>query len=56
MNDQAKTPTKQAGAALPETALLPPVDVIEDSAGITLYADLPACPRISSTCTWKRTA
>ncbi|BBL70068.1 Hsp20/alpha crystallin family protein [Methylogaea oryzae] len=45
MNDQAKTPTKQAGAALPETALLPPVDVIEDSAGITLYADLPGVPK-----------
>lgn len=25
----------------PESALLPPVDVIEDSSGITLYADLP---------------
>jgi HSP20 family molecular chaperone IbpA len=24
-----------------EAALLPPVDVVEDSAGITLYADLP---------------
>ncbi|WP_300454391.1 Hsp20/alpha crystallin family protein [Accumulibacter sp.] len=28
-------------AAREEAALLPPVDVIEDSAGITLYADLP---------------
>ncbi len=28
-----------------ESALLPPVDVIEDSAGITLYADLPGVPR-----------
>ena len=25
----------------PEPALLPPVDVLEDSTGITLYADLP---------------
>jgi hypothetical protein len=25
----------------PEPALLPPVDVVEDSTGITLYADLP---------------
>jgi HSP20 family protein len=25
----------------PEPALLPPVDVIEDASGITLYADLP---------------
>lgn len=29
------------GAAAPEAALLPPVDVIEDAAGITLFADLP---------------
>jgi HSP20 family protein len=28
-----------------ELALLPPVDVIEDSTGITLYADLPGVPR-----------
>lgn len=28
-----------------EPALTPPVDVIEDSAGITLYADLPGVPR-----------
>ena len=27
-------------------ALLPPVDVIEDSTGITLYADLPGVPRV----------
>ncbi len=26
-------------------ALLPPVDVIEDATGITLYADLPGVPR-----------
>ena len=26
-------------------ALLPPVDVIEDTAGITLYADLPGVPK-----------
>ena len=30
----------------PETpALLPPVDVIEDAGGITLYADLPGVPK-----------
>lgn len=29
----------------PEAALLPPVDVIEDAAGITLYADLPGVPK-----------
>lgn len=28
-----------------ERALLPPVDVIEDSTGITLYADLPGVPK-----------
>jgi HSP20 family protein len=28
-----------------ETALLPPVDVIEDASGITLYADLPGVPK-----------
>jgi HSP20 family protein len=29
----------------PEAALLPPVDVIEDASGITLYADLPGVPK-----------
>lgn len=28
-----------------DAALLPPVDVIEDATGITLYADLPGVPR-----------
>jgi len=28
-----------------EPALLPPVDVVEDAAGITLYADLPGVPK-----------
>jgi len=28
-----------------EAALLPPVDVIEDAEGITLYADLPGVPK-----------
>lgn len=28
-----------------ESALLPPVDVIEDANGITLYADLPGVPK-----------
>lgn len=31
------------GQELP--ALLPPVDVVEDASGITLYADLPGVPR-----------
>jgi HSP20 family molecular chaperone IbpA len=32
-------------AARQEPALLPPVDVIEDATGITLYADLPGVPK-----------
>ncbi|MCX8018392.1 MAG: Hsp20/alpha crystallin family protein [Rhodocyclaceae bacterium] len=28
-----------------EPALLPPVDVVEDAGGITLYADLPGVPK-----------
>ncbi len=28
-----------------QAALLPPVDVIEDASGITLYADLPGVPK-----------
>jgi len=35
--------TRQADSNQP--ALLPPVDVIEDDSGITLYADLPGVPR-----------
>jgi len=46
MNDKSSvskvTTTSEEG--LP-AALLPPVDVIEDSAGITLYADLPGVSR-----------
>lgn len=33
------------GPARTEPALLPPVDVIEDASGITLYADMPGVPR-----------
>jgi HSP20 family molecular chaperone IbpA len=33
--------TQETQARQTEAALLPPVDVVEDSAGITLYADLP---------------
>jgi len=41
------TPRKETGAAAPrsEPALLPPVDVIEDATGITLYADMPGVPK-----------
>jgi len=37
--------TASKGATSPEAALMPPVDVIEDSAGITLFADLPGVPK-----------
>lgn len=37
--------TKTNETARNETALPPPVDVIEDAAGITLYADLPGVPK-----------
>lgn len=35
----------RAGTTRQESALLPPVDVIEDTSGITLLADLPGVPR-----------
>jgi len=38
------SPVKKEAAA-EERALLPPVDVIEDSSGITLYADLAGVPK-----------
>jgi HSP20 family protein len=36
---------KEAKSAASEAALVPPVDVIEDAQGITLYADLPGVPK-----------
>lgn len=36
---------KTAESSHNEAALLPPVDVIEDAGGITLYADLPGVPK-----------
>ena len=44
MNPLPSAPTP-ATPARAEPALLPPVDVIEDSVGITLYADLPGVPK-----------
>ncbi len=41
LNEQRDT----APAGRPEPALLPPVDVVEDATGITLYADLPGVPK-----------
>jgi HSP20 family protein len=37
--------TGQTEATRNEPTLMPPVDVIEDAAGITLYADLPGVPK-----------
>jgi HSP20 family molecular chaperone IbpA len=49
MNEQvvSQTGNPQAGndESRSEAALLPPVDVIEDATGITVYADLPGVPR-----------
>ena len=44
MNGLPQTQDK-AAAGRPEPALLPPVDVVEDGTGITLYADLPGVPK-----------
>lgn len=38
MTDKA---TSQNSSVQPENAILPPVNVVEDASGITLYADLP---------------
>ena len=45
MSHNVATPPAEAAAARQEPSLLPPVDVIEDAAGITLYADLPGVPK-----------
>ncbi len=43
---QAQSPSElQARNPEPEAALLPPVDVVEDPTGITLYADMPGVPK-----------
>jgi HSP20 family molecular chaperone IbpA len=39
------TPALKKDVQRPEPALLPPVDVIEDVNGITLFADLPGVPK-----------
>lgn len=43
MTESRTETTNPANAS--ENVLLPPVDVIEDAAGITLYADLPGVPK-----------
>ena len=51
MNDIQKTrdastvPARTDERRFADATLTPPVDVIEDSSGITLYADLPGVPR-----------
>ncbi|PKO89409.1 MAG: heat-shock protein [Betaproteobacteria bacterium HGW-Betaproteobacteria-12] len=37
--------SKDTRAPVESAALVPPVDVIEDAGGITLYADLPGVPK-----------
>jgi HSP20 family protein len=47
-NDQASrtdAATRKDAAQRSDAAMMPPVDVIEDSAGITLRADLPGVPK-----------
>ena len=41
--NQSNAPAKSNNRE--ESALMPPVDVIEDADGITLYADLPGVPK-----------
>lgn len=43
MNEN-RSPTRQSAPA-EQPALVPPVDVIEDASGITLFADLPGVPK-----------
>lgn len=45
MNDNTRVTNKENEADRSQAALLPPVDVIEDATGITLYADLPGVPK-----------
>ncbi|HEY0845823.1 MAG TPA: Hsp20/alpha crystallin family protein [Noviherbaspirillum sp.] len=45
MNENTRVSNKAGESARPEAALLPPVDVIEDPTGITLFADLPGVPK-----------
>lgn len=45
MSENTNETKKENGVARNEAALLPPVDVVEDASGITLYADLPGVPK-----------
>jgi HSP20 family protein len=45
MSENTSVTKADSGSSGPEAALIPPVDVIEDGSGITLYADLPGVPK-----------
>ena len=45
MSEKTTVANKESTMTRPDAALLPPVDVVEDAAGITLYADLPGVPK-----------
>lgn len=45
MNENTRALNKANESERAQAALLPPVDVIEDATGITLYADLPGVPK-----------
>lgn len=45
MSELSQTKPEQPNRAEPDAALLPPVDVVEDASGITLYADMPGVPK-----------
>jgi HSP20 family molecular chaperone IbpA len=45
MSDHPTTTTRAGEPARTDAALMPPVDVIEDGSGITLFADLPGVPK-----------
>jgi len=45
MNDKTLPSTATKSEERREAALMPPVDVVEDGTGITLYADLPGVTR-----------
>lgn len=42
---EAGNVTRQADSTRSQGALMPPVDVVEDATGITLFADLPGVPK-----------
>ena len=45
MNTETSSRTAGTRPETEQATLLPPVDVVEDAGGITLYADLPGVPR-----------